>query len=116
MTGRLLLVGAVVVLAFAVVALWERRRGRVRSGVPSGLTIATSDACILCDAALGAIASAGPDVAVRVVDATDLAHLRIRSVPTVLVADRRGEIVLRRSGRSAITDAETIVRAARALA
>lgn len=116
MIGRLLLAGGVVLVAFAAVWLWERRGGRVRSGLPFGLTIATSDTCTICDAAVGAISAAGPDLPVLVVDASDLAHLRIRSVPTVLVADRWGEIVLRRSGRAAITDAETIVRAARAVA
>lgn len=116
MIGRLLLAGGVVMIAFAAVWMWERRGGLVRSGLPSGLTIATSDACTICDAALGAIVSAGPDLPVRVVDASELAHLKIRSVPTVLVADGRGEVVLRRSGRAAVTDAEAIVRAARAVA
>lgn len=113
---RLLILAAVVLAAWAVVAVVERRKGADRHGLPQGLLIVTTEACRLCEDAVRAISEAGPELTPRIVDATALESLHIRSAPTVIVADRRGEIVLRRTGRSAIFDAEEIVRAARGVA
>jgi hypothetical protein len=44
----------------------------------------------------------------RVLDAEALPELGIRSVPTLLVIDAKGEVVRRRSGRAAITDAARV--------
>ncbi len=116
MIERIVLVALVVAAGFLFVSVWERRRGRGTTGVPPGLTIATSGTCATCDAAIVAISAAGPDLELKVVDATAFEHLRIRAVPTVILADRKGQVVLRRSGRAAVADAEAIVQAARALA
>lgn len=113
---RILILLAVVAAAWAVIAIAERRRGADRHGLPQGVLIVTTEACRLCEDAVRAISKAGPELTPRIVDATELDTLHIRSAPTVIVADRRGEIVLRRSGRSAIFDAEEIVRAARGVA
>lgn len=114
--GRVFVLAGVIALAWVVVAVVERRKGADRHGFPRGLLIVTTEACRLCEAAVAAITRAGPDVEPTIVDVTELEGLHVRSAPTVIVADGRGEIVLRRTGRSAIFDAEEIVQAARGVA
>lgn len=115
MMVRLVLVAAVVVLAWSAVAMWERRRPglRNRSGLLPGVTLVTGPGCRLCDAAEAALRR--HQVTSRRVTVDRFPDLGVRAVPTVLVADRRGRLVLRRSGRAAITDAEAVARAARRL-
>lgn len=115
---RLLLLALVVGSGFLAVAALERRRppGWTLPGATAGVTLVTSAGCAICPAAVRAIAAAGPDVTVRVVDAGDLADPAIRSIPTAIVTDQAGKVVLRRSGRSVVADAAQIVGAARGVA
>lgn len=116
MIVRLALLGLTVAVAFGLVALLERRRGRIAATLPAGITLVTGPDCRLCDTARRALAAAAPDLAVRVVDVAAFGDPSVRSVPTVVVADAAGDVVLRRSGRAAISDAARIVAAARGVA
>ena len=113
MTERVLLLTVAIALAWLTVALWERRpspRGVVAAA--PGLVLVTADGCTLCEPAFTALTRAG--VEPTVVDAGDmLSGRRVRSVPTVIVTDREGREILRRSGRAVITDAERIAQLAR---
>lgn len=116
MIVRLVVLVLAVGLAFGVVAVVERRRGRTAVALPAGVTLVTGPGCRLCAAAARALTAADPGLAVRVVDVAELTDGSVRSVPTVIVADGSGGIVLRRSGRAAISDAVDIVRVARGVA
>lgn len=112
MIARLIVVGAIVALAWLVVALVERRRGTPVSSVPSGLTLVTGTDCRLCPLAVDAAGRAG--VRVNVVDVADVADQGIRSLPTAFVTDRAGMVLARRSGRSVISDMALLADLARA--
>lgn len=98
--ARIGLLLAVVALAFALVWLSERWRGRARTGLEPGLLLVTGPGCAMCGPAERALAGAG--LSFRSVDASQVRHLGVRSVPTLFVVDERGAVVLRRSGRAAI--------------
>jgi hypothetical protein len=109
MTTRVLILLAITALAWLAVAGWERRPSwRTGTGSAAGLMLVTAEGCRLCGPAITALTQAG--VAPTVVDVTTLADRAIRSVPTAIVTDHRGREVLRRSGRSVITDADRIAR------
>jgi hypothetical protein len=109
MTTRLLIVLAIMALAWLLVAGWERRPPwRAKPGLAAGLVLVTAEGCRLCGPALTALTQAG--VAPTVVDVNTLADRAVRGVPTAIVTDHRGREVLRRSGRSVIIDARRIAR------
>lgn len=111
MISRALGVLALLALAWLVVGLIERRRGRPTSAIPSGLTIVTGADCRLCPLAVAAAGEAG--VSVSVVDVSELPGRGIRSLPTALVTDVSGAVLARRSGRSVISDMRTLAELAR---
>jgi hypothetical protein len=116
MIVRLVLLLLVVGAAFLAVAGFERLPRRAAlPGLGAGLTVVTGAGCVICPAAVRAIAAVDPGLAVRVMDRGDLADASIRSVPTAIVTDRGGAVVLRRSGRSVVTDAAEIARVARSV-
>jgi hypothetical protein len=116
MTGlvlRSVVLAIVVFAAFVAVRLWERRGGRASPGLAPGITVVTGPHCRLCEPALDAIRTGGGEP-----DVVDIAQGRlvlgpISSLPVAVVASPDGTLVLRRSGRSVITDAGDIVRAAK---
>jgi len=115
MTGlviRGVVLAAVVLGAFIAVRLWERRRGRVSSGFAPGITVVTGPDCRLCEPALDAIRSGGTEPSIVDIATGRRALGPISSLPVAVVASANGNLVLRRSGRSVITDAAEIVRAA----
>jgi len=114
MITRLIIVGAIVALAWLLVALLERRRGGSAARVPAGLTLVTGDDCRLCPLAVAAAGRTG--VRVNLVDVGDVPEQRIRSLPTALVADGNGMVLARRSGRSVISDMPVLAEMARATA
>lgn len=116
MITRLVVLGLAVAVAFGVVAVLERRRGKIGGDLPAGITLVTGPDCRLCESARRALVAAAPDLPVRVVDVSALGDPSVRSVPTVVVADGSGEVILRRSGRAAISDAGRIAAAARGVA
>lgn len=103
---RLVVLVATLALAYGAAGLMERRRPRSMPGFQQGITLVTSPGCALCPA----IRTVLRDVEVREVDVSAVAG--VRSVPTVIVANADGEVILRRSGRSAIIDAPAIIEAA----
>lgn len=109
MIERLIILVAVVGLALAVVTVRERLRPRRLQAKP-GITVFTGPDCRLCPPLLVLLERAGADY--RLVDVTTVPGSGIRALPTVVVADARGDIALRRSGRSAIVDVETILAVA----
>jgi len=107
---RLLVLTAVTVTGLLVVRLLERTR-RGGTAVPAGITVVTGSDCRLCEAVLSLLDARG----IRYTSATVqsiASRLNVRSLPTVLVADHVGSVVLRRSGRSALTDLDSILLAA----
>ena len=97
---RLLILSLVVVLAWGVVWISERWRGRARTGLEPGLLLVTGEGCTLCGPAVAALESAGRQY--RTVDASAVPHLGVRSVPTLLLVGGDGHVVARRSGRAAV--------------
>lgn len=114
MTTRMMIVIAVVALAFLVVGWWERRPGGMLVGAARGVTVVTGPDCRICPQAIAALDRHG--VRPTIVDISRAAHLGVMSIPTVLVVDHGGSVVLRRSGRSAVADAPRIAAAAKQVA
>lgn len=116
MIVRMVILAAVLMCAWLLVGRWERRRGSQVEGVNPGVTMFTTDDCRICPLAIESLSDAG--VPVQVMSATHpLAEaLSVRSVPTVVVADRAGQVTFRRSGWSVVTDARSIAAALAAIA
>lgn len=112
---RVVILALALLVAWAIVRWWERRRRGSVSGVPPGVTMITSASCVLCPDAFAALKAADPQLSVRVLDAQSpqAGAFAARAAPTVVVADRTGSILLRRTGRSTITDAAEIAATAR---
>jgi len=105
---RLLVLVLVLAAAYGVVRVGERRRGRGVVKLAPGLVLVTAPGCALCPSALRALQSAGGDP--RVIEAADMPPSagRVTSVPVAMVIGTAGEVLLRRSGRSVITDAREL--------
>ena len=111
MTGlliRALLLTFVVVAAFWAVGLGERRRGRGRAGLAPGLLLVTGAGCTLCEPAKRALRAAGAEP--RTIDIADVDRtaVAVSALPVALIIGADGEIVMRRSGRSVISDAHRL--------
>ena len=112
MIGRFVILLAVVGLALAVV--WARERLTPRgTQVSPGITVVTGPDCRLCPALVLALDVAGVEYR-RVDVATEAAPAGVRALPTILVADSAGAVVIRRSGRSATADLDTVLGVAAA--
>lgn len=110
MIERALILVVIIGVALAVVELRERRLLPAARVMP-GITVVTGPGCRLCPPLLAAL-DASP-ATYRLVDVARTPPPEgVRAMPTVLVADEWGKVFLRRSGRSAVTDVETIVAAA----
>jgi|FLYL01.1.fsa_nt_gi hypothetical protein len=103
MTERFVLLVVVVAAAWLVVRWWERRTPRQRGRLEPGVTLVTADWCRLCGAAMAALERHG--VQPRRVSVGQLRGVDVRALPTLLVVDSRGRLVMRRSGRSVIESA-----------
>lgn len=98
--------------AFAAVALTARRNpsGTAPSLAP-GLTLISGPGCRLCEPAVQALRRAGARV--EVTEDPELREaLSVRALPTALVVDADGEVIMRRSGRAVISDAGALAAAA----
>jgi len=86
--------------------------------VAPGVTIIVTPSCLICPETIDALQIADPEMTIRVLDATvdDVRAYAVQAAPTVVVADAKGEIQMRRSGRSAISDASAIATLARQVA
>lgn len=111
MIARSLVVLVVVAAGWLAVHWWERRQGRQVEGVMPGVTMFTTDDCRICPLAIETLASAGVPVTIRSAFDPLAEALSVRSVPTVVVADALGQVTLRRSGRSVVTDIDSISEA-----
>jgi len=108
---RLLVVLAVLGLAWLAVGRWERRQGAQVMGVSPGVTMFTTDDCRICPLAMETLAGAGVPVTLRSALDPLAEALAVRSVPTLVVADGQGHVTMRRSGRTVITDVRSIAAA-----
>jgi hypothetical protein len=106
---RLIILALVLVAAFIVVRVVPRTRPR-GTAVGPGITVVTGPDCHLCDSVVAALDAAGAPYLLATT--SDIAGLTVRSLPTVLVADRFGEVLLRRSGRAAVIDMAIILSVA----
>ena len=116
MTTRLLVFAAVLVAAWVIVRVVESRRGGQPDGLRPGVTMFVTDNCRICPQAAEALASAGIVIMVEPATGPLAEDLSVRSVPTVVVVDGAGQVRLRRTGRSVVTDARLIAAAGRGLA
>ncbi|MEX1004282.1 MAG: hypothetical protein WD990_08555 [Acidimicrobiia bacterium] len=107
MIERLVILLAVVGLALALVWAWERTKPR-RARIDPGITVITGPDCRLCPALILALDVAGVEYR-RVDVSVEAAPAGVRSLPTILVADSAGAVAIRRSGRSAIADLDTVL-------
>ena len=112
MIERLLILLAVVGIALAAVWIRERTTPR-RATVDPGITVVTGPDCRLCPALILALDVAGVEYR-RVDVATESPPTGVRSLPTILVADTAGALAIRRSGRSAMADLDTVLAVAAA--
>ncbi len=110
---RLLILAFVAGGAWLLVGWWQRRSGPNQPGLPLGLTLVTGPGCALCGPVERALRRAG--AVPRIVDVTTafLPGPPIRSLPVAMVVDSGGEVVVRRSGRSALDDAGMLAARAR---
>lgn len=118
MIARLALLGVLLAGAVLVLNLYERRPGmgghvrrRVEGVLAEGVWLVVREGCRLCGPARSALQSAGVDPGLVSSERADA--VGVKSVPTALVVDCTGSVVLRRSGRSVLTDAAAIVDVAR---
>ena len=110
MTERLIVIGVVLAVAFLAVAIWERRP-MTRAVAGPGVTLITGADCRICGQALAALQHHG--VSPRLMDVAEAAHLGVRSIPTVVITGADGTVILRRSGRTVVSDAARIAGVAR---
>ena len=109
MTERLLILLVVLGLALALVAMRERT-GSKRGHIAPGINVVIGPGCRLCGPLTAALEAAGAEFVL--LDTGDArVPASVRSLPTVLVGDRAGQVILRRSGRSAISDLNSILDA-----
>ena len=101
MALRLIILALIGGGAWYVAAAWQRRRGADR-GFPPGVTLITGPGCSLCGPVEAALRRAGVVPMVR--DIASIAPHSIRSLPTLIVVDEEGDVILRRSGRPALDD------------
>lgn len=115
MIVRLLILVALIGSAYLTVAFGERRTRPMHAGLNAGITIVTGPQCRLCDPAVAALQSRGATP--QVLDVSDIpASLGpIRGLPVAILTDHDGQVIMRRSGRSIITDAAQLAGAAAAL-
>jgi hypothetical protein len=110
MIERLLILVIAVGVGLAVVVVRERMRPRSIDHRP-GITVYTGPDCRICPPLLAMLEGAGVPFRVFDVSRTD-PPFAVRALPTVVVADESGEVVLGRSGRSTVTDFDTILAVA----
>lgn len=110
MMERFVILLAVLGVAMALVWAWERMRPR-RARIDPGITVVTGPDCRLCPALILALDVAGVEYR-RVDVAMEPAPGGVRALPTILVADNSGTVTIRRSGRSAVADLETVLAVA----
>ncbi len=110
---RLGVVVAVVAVAWLLVVAWERRRARGVLTTGAGVTVFTSPTCSICPQTIRRLREQGPDLPITVVDVAQEDRPAVRSVPTVMVTDGAGKVLVQRSGRAALTDTQVLVDAAR---
>lgn len=109
---RALLLVGILVIAFAAVGVANRRRGRVVSLVPPGLSLVVASGCMVCGRARSALDAAGG--AYRVVDVHDATRFGIAgtSVSCAFVGDAAGRVVMVRRGGTVASDARDLLEAA----
>ena len=114
--ARLAVLGAVVIAIWAWFQVRERRSFET-TGLQPGITVVTAPSCVICPETVSALERSG-SAQLNLVDAseTNVTHLDIQAAPTVIVADAEGNEILRRSGRSTVSDADLIVATARKFA
>ena len=107
---RLSVLIAVVSLAWALVRWWERQNLHA-SGLTPGITVITTANCVICPQAIAALRQQNLASPLRILDVGDpsVANVRVQAIPTVIVANRSSQEVLRRTGLSTVTDAMDIV-------
>ena len=105
MALRLVILALVGGGAWYLSAAWQRRRGS-DLGFPPGVTLITGPGCSLCGPLEAALRRAGVVPVVR--DISTVESSAIRSLPTLIVVDDAGDVVLRRSGRLALDDVAVV--------
>ncbi|MGI9584495.1 MAG: hypothetical protein ACR2N7_02790 [Acidimicrobiia bacterium] len=109
---RVLLVVAVIAAGFLVVAVGERWRSRSSSLLPNGLTLISAPDCRECAIAEHQLTEVGAEYTkISRTEAVGLG-VDIFTVPTAIVRDEDGNLVMVRRGKSVASDAALLVAAA----
>ena len=106
---RIVILGAVVALAYAGVGVASRRPGRSGLAVPPGITLIEGGGCHQCKLAKDRFEAAG--VVFEALDLESAAGqgLSTMTVPTVYVGSADGALIMTRRGSSVLEDLEDIV-------
>lgn len=109
------LVALIVIVGFAylAVAVSERRTRRTAVDLPPGLTVVTGPACQLCVSVIAGLRERGLSPSIVDIDQAPASLGTIRGLPHVVIVDDDGEVTMRRSGRSALTDVDDLAQRAR---
>ena len=109
---RLLLLVLVVALGFGVVFASERRRPRLTSGLPVGLTLVSKPDCRDCVSAEARFVQLGATYTKVAPDRAAALGVATFTVPSAFVGNTNGDLVIVRRGKSVLRDAEALVAAA----
>ena len=110
MLFRVLVVVGVVALGYVAVSVVERRRMRSPSRVPMGITLVSTSACQECVVAERKLVQAG--AVFTKVDPAEAVDIGVHTftVPTAVVGDASGNLVMVRRGKSVASDAALLAR------
>ncbi len=106
---RLSIVAAAFAVAWLLVSIWERRSGSQAESIPPGVTMFTTAECRICPEAVSQLRRAGVEMTLLDAHHRLATTLKVRSVPTLVVADDSGRVTLRRAGRAVVSDINRIV-------
>jgi hypothetical protein len=110
---RVLLVSALLGMAYGAIRVIERRSHLTTSPFRPGLTLVVGPGCTLCEPAERALKAFG--ALPEIIDVSDAPPAVVSlSLPIAIVTNRDGAVVMQRSGRSAIVDASEIAESAAA--
>ena len=115
MLSRIVVLAAVVLVAFAVVAVVARVRPRRDAIVPHGLTLVVAVGCHTCERAKHAFDAIGHRY--RTIDVAEAAAFGVSSytVPYAMVGDRTGRVTMIRRGPAVVTDAAALASVSRSV-
>ncbi len=109
---RVLVLAVIVGGGYLAIGVAERRTRRSKVDLARGVTVVIGPTCRLCLPAVAALQARDVETHLIDVSAAPPSLGTIRSLPLAVLVDRHGQVVMRRSGRSVLADADRIAEAA----